>query len=179
MCVSGSLRPSKLVSVRRCDWIPRALHLLNHWVALPSPDDGLRPSVTQVFNGSVLMGDPRLKGMAALWRSLRRDGSTARVWNFAYPRYPGMFEKVISRRGSPPVCPFERWSQTKSMARYLREARLANEGAELSPKLQQQCQDGVGRLADVFLDRSLANSDLVTLVFRVSALRSSSPGAVG
>jgi len=177
MCVSGYFRPSELLSLRRCDLVPPAAGVLEHWSVLLFPEELGRSSKTGLFNDSVELDDEKLTFLRPVWAAMAAMPGEGRLWNFDYPAYVMEFRRGVTRLLCPSVVPYQmrhsgpsidladrrrslaeaqqrgRWSQARSMVRYERHARLAAEWAKVPAQTRARCEAAAARLEELILGR--------------------------
>jgi hypothetical protein len=177
LCVSAYMRPSELMSVRRCDMIPPCRGVLAHWSMVLFPEEVGRPSKTMKFNDSICLDDAKLAGMGPIFQIMTHVSSKASLWSFEYPEHTKVFCQMTKQMGYA-ATPYQmrhsgpsidlanrsrsleeaqnrgRWAVASSMVRYGRHSRLAAEWMKVPLRTRQRADASVGRVVDTLLGRS-------------------------
>ena len=175
--VSAYSRPSSLLAARRCDLVPPAAGLSQHWCLLTHPEERQVPSKTGRFDEGCLLDSPYLQGLASAFRLMAHPTSTARLWNFTYPEVAEALKKAAEELNVGAVTLYQMrhsgasidlvrryrsleeaqrrgaWSQAKSMHRYEHSSRITYDYLQLDALARSQCEEAERHISEIILGR--------------------------
>ena len=160
------LRPSECMRLRQKDIVPPVRGVSPHWSLVVAPSEaGIRTTKVGEQDDSVVWDSEEMQWFKELLRELRGDGSTAPLWQFSYADLVLVWRNACSvlklkgyvpyqlRHGGPShdraqmtrsleaIQKRGRWKQLKSVMRYEKAGRVAQEAMKLSIAMRKYASE--------------------------------------
>ena len=176
--LSGYLRPSEVLGLRKKDVIKPVRGVSSYWTLLMFPEEELRRSKTGTYDDSVSLDSEYLQSFIDVWLvALTKGRAAGPLWSFDYATMLNEFQKSRDRLGLRELAPYQlrhsgvsedlnrrvrtfaeaqrrgKWRSMKSMMRYEKHARLQATASKYSEKLNQYLDLAERHFEDVMLGR--------------------------
>ena len=172
------LRPSEIMHLRQKDLVPPVAGVSRHWAIVVAPSEaGARTTKVGEQDDSVMWDSPEVQFFGEQLRELRGAASAARIWNFSYAdlvhvwrkackslnvnsyvpyqlRHGGpSYDRVTQRRSLEAIQKRGRWKQLRSVMRYEKAGRVAQEAMRLSLPMRKHGKLAVAQLEQILSGR--------------------------
>jgi len=180
------LRPSENMRLRRKDLVAPASGVTRHWALLVAPEEVGVPTKLNTMDDSILLDSEWLPWAAPALSALKEGDPDSLVWDFDYPELITELRAAASTLGLPRVVAYQlrhsgpsvdrirgsrtqeecrkrgRWQSHRSLVRYEKHARLAQEWNAYSEEQRHHFLMCEEQLEDVVLGRRRPPTPAVT-----------------
>ena len=172
------LRPSECMRLRRKDLVPPVAGVSRHWSLVIAPSEaGILTTKVGEQDDSVMWDCPDVQWFSEMLRELRANGSTEKVWSFDYSNLVQVWRSACRALRLTAYVPYQlrhggpshdrlqqyrsleaiqkrgRWKQLRSVARYEKAGRVAQEAMKLSLHLRRHGKRILQQLQEVLSGR--------------------------